>query len=338
MKSAVYAGKEKIEIVQHEPAEPGPGDVRVRVAYCGICGTDVHIYQGKMDSRIAVPQPIGHEMSGVVEAVGREVSGFAPGDHVTVRPLVYEDDASAWQRPGAHIRPGVRFMGIDTPGAFQYSWTVPARTLHKLPQGLPLDAGALAEPLAVACHDVRRGRVAAGEHAVVIGGGPIGMLIALVARAVGAQVLVSEINRHRLALLEQMGLDTVDPTEADIEQVVKQRTGGVGADVVFEVTGTQAGAQTMTKLPGVRGRIVVVGIFGEPPAVDLFQFFWSELELLGARVYAAEDFERAITLAANGTLPLEKLISKKVDLEDLEAAFEEISAGADLMKVLVKCS
>jgi 2-desacetyl-2-hydroxyethyl bacteriochlorophyllide A dehydrogenase len=274
----------------------------------------------------------------VVEQVGEGVAGFAPGDHVTVRPLAYDDEESAWQRPGAHIRPGVRFMGIDTPGAFQYSWTVPADTLHRLPHDLPLDVAALTEPLAVACHDVRRGRVAPDEQVVVIGGGPIGMLIALVARAAGARVLVSEINPHRLALLEEMGLDTVNPQEADIVEVVKGRTGGIGADVVFEVTATEAGARTMTELACVRGRIVVVGIFSDPPPVDLFQFFWSELELLGARVYESEDFERAIALAAGGTLPLEKLISKEVALADLEDAFHEISSGANLMKVLVKCS
>jgi threonine dehydrogenase-like Zn-dependent dehydrogenase len=164
------------------------------------------------------------------------------------------------------------------------------------------------------------------------------MLIALVCRAIGAEVLVSEINPHRLSLLRKMGIDTVDPSASDIEQVVADRTGGIGADVVFEVTGTEAGARTMTQLPSVRGRIVVVGIFSEAPAVDLFQFFWSELELLGARVYEAEDFDRAISLAASGTLPLDKLISKVVRLEDLEDAFREIDTGADLMKVLVKCS
>jgi 2-desacetyl-2-hydroxyethyl bacteriochlorophyllide A dehydrogenase len=338
MKSALYAGNEQIKLVDHESVEPAQDEVRVRVAYCGICGTDLHIYHGQMDGRIDMPQAVGHEMSGVVEEVGAGVSGFSPGDHVTVRPLAYADEESAWQRPGAHIRPGVRFMGIDTPGAFQYSWTVPASTLHKLPQDLPLDVAALTEPLAVACHDVRRGSVSEGDRVVVIGGGPIGMLIALVCSAVGAEVLVSEINPHRLGLLEEMGLDTVDPGSRDIAEVVQKRTGGIGADVVFEVTATEAGARTMTELARVRGRIVVVGIFGDPPPVDLFQCFWSELELYGARVYEAADFDRAIELADSGRLPLEKLISKEVDLKDLEAAFKEIEGGADLMKVLVKCS
>ncbi len=213
MRSALYQGSENITIGEHEPAAPGPGQVRVRVAYCGVCGTDVHIFHGKMDQRLTIPQPIGHEMSGVIEAVGDGVGNFAVGEHVTVRPLDYDNDGSDWQRDGSHIRPGLKFMGIDTPGAFQYSWTVPEHTLHKLPTDLPLDVAALTEPLAVACHDVRLGKVTAGENVVVLGGGPIGMLIALVAREAGANVLVSEINPFRLGVLEEMGIDTINPFE-----------------------------------------------------------------------------------------------------------------------------
>ncbi|MFW5864309.1 MAG: zinc-dependent alcohol dehydrogenase [bacterium] len=338
MQTALYAGNGKIEIAPHERKEPGRDEVRVRVAWCGICGTDVHIFHGRMDGRVDMPQPIGHEMSGVIEAVGEGVHGFEEGDHVTVRPLEYPDDASNWKREGAHIRPGSKFIGIDTPGALQYSWIVPAYTLHKLPEGLPLDVAALTEPLAVACHDVKMGRVKAGENVVILGGGPIGVLIALVARAEGANVLVSEINPARLELLEEMGFETIDPGKEDLEATVMQRTGRIGADVVFEVTASPRGVEAMTKLPSVRGRIVIVGIIKDPPPVDLFQFFWKELRMFGARVYEAEDFDRAIELAAEGSLPLENLISKKVELEELQSAFETISSGADVMKVLVKCS
>ncbi len=338
MQTALYVGKETIEIKEHEPQKPAEGEVRIRVAWCGICGTDVHIYHGKMDQRVNIPQPIGHEMSGVVDAVGENVEGFHKGDHVTVRPLDYPDDGSTWNREGAHIRPGSKFIGIDTPGALQYSWIVPAYTLHKLPDNLPLDVAALTEPLAVACHDVKVGRVKADEHVVILGGGPIGVLIALVARAEGAKVLVSEINAKRLQLLEEMGFDTIDPENQNLQKTVMERTEGIGADVVFEVTASPRGVEAMTKLPSVRGRIVIVGIVKEPPPVDLFQFFWKELQMFGARVYETEDFDRAIELAAGGSIPLEKLISKKIELHALQAAFETISDGADVMKILIKCS
>jgi 2-desacetyl-2-hydroxyethyl bacteriochlorophyllide A dehydrogenase len=197
--------------------------------------------------------------------------------------------------------------------------------------------GALVEPLAVACHDVRLGGVQAGEHVVVQGGGPIGALVALVARSAGARVVVSEVNPFRLALARRFGLEALNPSETDLVEVVNDHTGGAGADVVFEVSGAAAGAEMMTKLPRTRGRIVVVAIFSEPPRVDLFRFFWRELKLFGARVYEPEDFEKAIQLAASGTLPLERLVTATLPLEDLEAGLRQMERGGEVMKILVRC-
>lgn len=338
MKAALYTGKNSFAIGESERKNPGAGEVLLRVAYCGICGTDMHIFHGKMDARVKIPQPIGHEMSGVIEAVGDGVSGFAPGEKVVVRPLAYSTSEEDWGRDGAHIRPGLKFMGIDTIGAFQGYWTVPAYTLHRLPGDVEMDIAALCEPLAVACHDVRVAELKRGEHAVVIGGGPIGILIALVARQLGARVLVSEINPARLALLQMLGIDTINPCDADLEQAVMERTGGIGADVVFEVTATKSGAEVMTKLPCIRGRIVLVGIFSEPVPINLHSFFWKEAKMFGARVYEAQDFEDAIGYIADGSLPLRSLISRIAPLEEISSAFEEIASGADIVKTLIKCS
>src|SRR5581483_3742347 len=229
------------------------------------------------------------------------------------------------------------FLGIDTPGAFQSSWTVPAFTLHRLPDRVDLRLAALAEPLAVACHDVRRAELVPGEIAVVIGGGPIGLLIALVARAAGARVLLSEVNPARLELAAELGLETVDPTVTDAVARVAELTRGAGADVVFEVSGSAAGALAMTELAGLRGRLVVVAIFPEPQPVRLFEFFWKELQLRGARVYEPADYERAIELLAAGALPLERLISRVEPLERLPSLFAELSAAPSGVKFLVDC-
>src|SRR5262245_65832989 len=123
----------------------------------------------------------------------------------------------------------------------QKLWTVPAHTLHRLPDALSLKESALIEPIAVACHDVRLGEVKADEFVVVLGGGPIGALIALVARQKGARTLVSEVNPFRIKLLREFGIHVVDPEESDLVALVEEKTGGAGADVVFEVTGSKAG-------------------------------------------------------------------------------------------------
>ncbi|HET7514985.1 MAG TPA: zinc-binding dehydrogenase [Gaiella sp.] len=337
MRAVYYEGNGSFALRDAEPLPPAPGEVRLAVAYCGICGTDLHIAHGAMDHRVRVPQVIGHEMSGTVAELGPGVEGFAVGDAVVVRPLDSRGETPADKGFG-HISRNLKFLGIDTPGAFQSSWTVPAFTLHRLPEGLDLRTAALTEPLAVACHDVRRAEIEGGEFAVVIGGGPIGLLVALVARARGARVVVSEMSAARRSLAADLGLEVVDPAAEDVAARVAEVTETRGADVVFEVSGSAAGALEMTKLACLRGRIVLVAIFPEPRPVDLFDFFWKELELRGARVYEAEDYEAAIALIAEGSLPLDRLITAVEPLDRLPAVFEEHARGSTAMKILVDCS
>lgn len=330
-RAVYYEGNRTFRAAAGEVVAPGPGEVRLDVAYCGVCGTDVHIAHGAMDHRVRVPQVIGHEMSGTVAAVGDGVDGFAIGEAVVVRPLDSRGEVPA-DRGHSHISRHLKFLGIDTPGAFQSSWTVPAFTLHHLPGGVDLRLAALTEPLAVACHDVRRAEVAAGEVAVVLGGGPIGLLVALVAREVGVHVVVSEVNAARVDLARSLGLDVATP--AEVSERVRELTDDAGADVVFEVSGAAPAVEQMTELAALRGRIVVVAIHPEPRPVRLFDFFWKELDLRGARVYEPEDYERAIALLAGGGLPLEQLITRVEPLDRLPQVFDELG---DSVKVLVDC-
>lgn len=338
MQAAFYEGNRTIRIGACAPVAPGPGQAQIRVSHCGICGTDLHIYHGKMDRRVHTPAVIGHEMSGTVTALGEGVGGFAPGDRVTVRPLDHCGECPACRAGHSHICQRLKFIGIDSPGAFQELWTVPAHTLHRLPGSLSFAQGALVEPLAVACHDVRLGEVRPREFVVVQGGGPIGALIGIVAKAAGARVVISEVNPFRLKLAAELDLETIDPSAADLPGFVESETGGAGADVVFEVTGSAAGAEMMTKLPRTRGRIVMVAIFSEPRPVELFRFFWRELRMFGARVYEPQDFDRAIALAAGGTLPLDRLISDVRPLAGLESALRDMERGGEVMKILMECS
>jgi 2-desacetyl-2-hydroxyethyl bacteriochlorophyllide A dehydrogenase len=331
LQAVYYEGERRFRVGPGELVAPGPGEVRLDVAYCGICGTDVHIAHGAMDHRVRTPQVVGHEMSGTVAEVGAGVEGFAAGDAVVVRPLDTRSETPA-DRGHSHIGRNLKFLGIDTPGAFQSSWTVPAFTLHRLPAGVDLRLAALTEPLAVACHDVRRAALARGEAAVVLGGGPIGLLIALVARAAGARVLLSEVNEARSAFARELGFDVAPPDA--VQARVRELTDDAGADVVFEVSGAAPAALTMTELAAIRGRVVVVAIHPEPKPVRLFDLFWKELELRGARVYEPEDYDRALELLAGGALPLERLITRVEPLERLPAVIHDLG---DSIKVLVDC-
>ncbi|MCX4615163.1 MULTISPECIES: alcohol dehydrogenase catalytic domain-containing protein [Streptomyces] len=333
-----YISARTLDTAPAEPSSPGPGEVELAPAFVGICGTDLHIFHGDMDARVAAPAVLGHEMSGRVVRVGPGVEGWQPGDAVTVMPLRWDDTCPACRAGHQHICQRLDFIGIDSPGAMQQRWTVPASTLIRLPDTLPLDRAALVEPTAVAVHDVGRAKVTEGEKVVVVGGGPVGILIALVARAAGAEVRVVELSAHRRLLAEELGLTAWDPADDDVPALVGEWTGGAGADVAFEVSGAVGGVDTAVDVLGVRGRLCLVAIHPRPREVNLHRFFWRELTLIGARLYDRSDFERAVALVADGTIAVGRLISKVVPLTEAPAAFEALEGGGDVMKILVDCT
>ncbi len=337
MQAAFYIGNKEFSVSEGTVITPADDEVRLDVSFVGICGTDMHIYHGVMDERVAPPKVIGHELSGVISQVGANVKEFTAGDRVVVRPLDYCGDCPACNVGHSHICHQLKFMGIDSPGAFQQSWTVKARTLHKLPASVSLEHGALIEPLAVACHDVARSRLQKDEYAVVIGGGPIGQLIAQVAKSTGAKVLISEVNESRLEFAQNNGIKTVNPMTQDLNNEVQSWTKGKGADVIYEVSGVQAAIDAMTQIAAVRARICMVAIHSEKPAVDLFQFFWKELELLGARVYESDDFEKAIELIATKAIDVQPYISSISPLTEINNAFANMANNPQGMKALVAC-
>jgi 2-desacetyl-2-hydroxyethyl bacteriochlorophyllide A dehydrogenase len=330
----MYVGDREIRTDEADSIAPAAGAVQLRVAYNGLCGTDLHIVHGSMDRRVTTPLVFGHEMSGTISALGDGVDGWAVGDSVTVMPLEWDGTCPACLAGNSHICQNLNFVGIDSPGALQQFWNVPADLLVRLPAGLPLDHAALAEPVAVAVHDVRRSELSAGDRVVVIGGGPIGVLIATVARHQGAEVAVIELEPARRAQIGALGFVTLDPREVDQVQWVEEWTGGAGADVVFEVSGAAAAVLGATALAKVRGTLVVVAIHPTPREMDLQRLFWRELRILGARVYQRDDFETAVALLRDGVIPAEVLISRVVPIDGIAGAIEDLENGRAL-KILV---
>jgi 2-desacetyl-2-hydroxyethyl bacteriochlorophyllide A dehydrogenase len=315
--------------------EPGPGEVAIDVAYTGICGTDMHIFHGHMDGRVSRPLTPGHEMSGTVAQLGVGVTDLGIGDKVVVMPLDWCGECYACEHGYTNVCHRLRFLGIDAPGSMQQSWVVPARVVLPVPDHVELSHAALVEPVAVAVHDVRRAGVAVGDRVVVIGGGPIGQLIAWVARRRGSEVALSEPDPARREFAGADGFTVVDPTATDVAEWVADWSPHGGADIAFEVSATKAGARAMTDVLVARGRAVIVGIHSEPPPVDLHRCFWRELTLIGARVYERADFAEAVDLVASGDIPLDRFISAVYPLTSAGEAFTRLDAGEGVMKVLV---
>jgi (R,R)-butanediol dehydrogenase/meso-butanediol dehydrogenase/diacetyl reductase len=337
MLAAQYVAGRGIEVAEVDARPPGPGEVRLEVAYVGICGTDLHIQAGHMDERVADHAVIGHEVSGRVATTGEGVAGWSAGDPVTVMPLRWCGECPTCLAGHAHICDRLDFVGIDSPGAMQQLWNVPQELLVPLPPDLPLRDAALVEPVAVAHHDVVRAALSAGEPALVVGGGPIGVLIAVVARARGAAVVVAEPDPYRRSVAAGLGLEVLDPRAEDLSPRLEAWSGRAGAAVTFEVSGTQAGLDLALEALGTRGRLVAVGIHAEPRQVDMKRVFWKELAILGARVYERADFTAAVELLAQGAIPVDALVSTTTALADAPAAFESLARGGSVMKVLLDC-
>jgi 2-desacetyl-2-hydroxyethyl bacteriochlorophyllide A dehydrogenase len=334
MLTAAYLGNRTIGVRPATAVHPSPGTVRIRVAYVGLCGTDLHIAHGDMDARVSTPLVFGHEMSGTIDAIGEGVDGWSLGDKATVMPLLWDGTCPACLAGNTHICQNLTFVGIDSPGALQSLWNVPASILVRVPDSAGLKEAALIEPVAVAVHDVRRGKVAQGDLVVVLGGGPIGTLIASVATRFGAQVAVIEPDAARRAMVGKLGFLAPDPSATDVVAWVEEWTHGAGADVVFEVSGAAAAVLTATAVAKVRGTIVVVAIHSELRPVNLQRVFWRELLLVGARVYERADFETAVELIGSGAIPTDSLISKVVPLGDIAEAIHDLEGGR-AMKILI---
>ncbi|MGX9357265.1 zinc-dependent alcohol dehydrogenase [Roseobacteraceae bacterium S113] len=334
--AAFYRGDKTFAVETKAPDAPGPGEVAIRTAYCGICGTDMHVYHGNMDARVGHNRIVGHEMSGVVSAVGAGVDSIAVGQNAVVRPLDHCGACPACDAGHQHICHKLKFLGLDTDGAMQEVWVVPAHTVHVLPEDLRLDHAALIEPVAVAAHDVRLSNLQPGEDVVVIGGGPIGVLVAMVARDAGGNVVLSEVNPHRIAIARKLGFDVINPAETDLAAEINTRTNEKGADVIFEVSGTQPGVDAMTTVAATRARIVMVAIHAQKPQIDLFQFFWRELKLIGARVYEPQDYEKAISLVASGGVDADTVITDVAPLSEIQTAFEQLDRSPTALKSLIK--
>jgi len=176
-----------------------------------------------------------------------------------------------------------------------------------------------------------------GEQVLVVGGGPVGLLVAVVARESGGEVLVLEVDAHRRSVIAELGIDVLDPTTDDVAGHLEAWTGGAGVPLAFEVSGSQPGLDTAIDALAVRGRLVVVAIHPQPRPVSLFRMFWRELTVIGARVYERADYERAVELVAAGVVPADALISAVVPLSEAADAFVQLERGGGVMKVLIDC-
>jgi 2-desacetyl-2-hydroxyethyl bacteriochlorophyllide A dehydrogenase len=336
MKALRYLNPDILETQNIRPPVCGKGEALIRVHSAGICGTDLAIAAGK-HPRAKAPLVMGHEFAGQVKEIqpGHTPTDLTVGDKATAYPLLVCGQCWACTNGCEHVCRNLKLIGIDRDGAFAEYVSVPLDLVMKLPDNLTYDQGALIEPLAVGIHAVAMADVVACRSAVVIGAGPIGLLVALCLKKAGvSDIIMTESDVHRRMRAENLGFDVFDSEERGVADEVNRVTGNEGADMVFECAGTLSAARQMCKLVRTRGRVVVVGVHKEPHPVDLQTLNFREISMIGTRVYTREDFQKALQVIRD--LPVEELISHKIPIDKAPQGFELIKKTDDVCKVIIQ--
>ena len=334
MKALVYKGKQNIVLDNVNIPELNEGEALVKVAYAGICGSDVTVYEGK-NPRVPMGTIIGHELSGeIVEVKGGNCS-LKIGDKVTLEPIIACGKCFFCRTGDYHACQNFKLLGIYTHGGFAEYVKAPVEKIYKLPGNVPLQSGALIEPLSVAVHAVKQSSLKYGDNAVIIGGGPIGLLVAHVARAAGANVLVSDINDYRLELAKKAGFDTNDGKIYNLENIVHEKYGQIGADIVFECAGVQPAIEESLNICRSKGQIIIVAAHKDPRSIDLFKIHLKEISIRGIKVYNFRDYQAAIGLMSNGSIDSQLFISHIIKLENFVEGIELMRGGKNAMKILI---
>jgi (R,R)-butanediol dehydrogenase/meso-butanediol dehydrogenase/diacetyl reductase len=331
-----------------EPSDPRAGEVVVRVTTCGICGTDLHEYSaGPIVTPVEPhpltgaqnPQILGHEFAGDVVAVGPGVTRVSEGDRVSIMPLAYCGTCAYCRRGLQHLCATMACVGLSHPwGGMGELATVADYQIVPLPDGVSYHQGALIEPTAVAAYGVERAGVAPGDRVLVTGAGPIGALAALCARAAGASaVYISEPNAARRQRAEALGVATVlDPTAVDVPSFLREETDGLGVDVAIECSGHPNGFSAAIQSLRRRGTLAQTGLFVGEATVEPMLWALNDLTIVGTWCYWVYDFDRIAAQIAAGDLPVERIVTSEVDLDEAPDAFARLASGAaDEIKVLV---
>ncbi len=340
MKALLLSQYRQLEITELPRPEPGPSEVLVRVAACGICGSDVHGYDGSSGRRIP-PIVMGHEAAGTVAAVGPDVKGVAQGDRVTFDSTVYCGECSNCVRGDVNLCDRRQVLGVSCgdyrrAGAFAEFVVVPARIVYRLPENLSFAEAALLEAVAVAIHAVSLAPIAPASSALVLGAGTIGLLVQQALRAAGClPVFVADVDSTRLKLSQELGATATLSSGAELPQQIQDLTGGAGVNIVVEAVGI---SQTITAaIDCVRkgGSVVLVGNITPEVTLSLQKVVSRQIRLQGSCASAGE-YPRAIELLGAGAIRVKPLISAIAPLDEGPQWFERLHAREpNLMKVVL---
>ena len=338
MKASRFLGNKTFAVTDLPTPHAGPGELVLRNQVCGVCGTDVHIYHGEPGSAdVNPPVVLGHEYSGEVVEVGKGVTGFAVGDHVTVDPNIYCGHCAYCQNGKKQLCPSMEAIGVTRDGGFAQYSRIPASQAFKLEPTVPWEAAAMAEPLACCLHGIDLAGIQVGDKVCVVGGGAIGLLMVQLAKLSGAsQIVLSEPNEKRRQVGLQLGANAaLDPTRPDAQEAFAQVLGG-GANVVIECVGNVPAVKSAFQFAGKGATVLLFSV----PKVDatfdlpLFDVYKKELTIKGSFVNP-DTHARAVALINSGKVDFDPIITHRFTLDQLPEAIAMQMSDASI-KVVVE--
>lgn len=338
MKQAVLKAAELIEFSEIEKPRIKPNEILMKVKNIGICGSDIHAYYGKHPF-MSFPIRLGHEMSGEVVEVGADVKDIAVGELVTAMPQEFCHECEPCKKGRYNICNTLNVIGCQTPGAACEYFNVDAALIKKIPKGMSAELAATVEPAAVGVHAVRRCGSVKGLNVVVLGAGTIGNVTAQAAMAEGAKsVLITDLSDYRLELAKKCGIPHAANTgKVSMQDAVKEAFNGEGADIFFECIGIGTVVNQAIECCKKGGDIVIVGVYGSTPQINLSWVQDRELRLVGSLMYVEKDFQDTIDYMAAGKINMQLLISNVFPFDQYAEAFKYIEQNKDIsLKVLIE--
>ncbi|WAA09778.1 2,3-butanediol dehydrogenase [Fervidibacillus albus] len=348
MKAALWYAQKDIRVENIEEPKAKTGEVKIKVAYTGICGSDLHEYvAGPIFIPVDQPHPIsgdkapvvmGHEYAGEVVEVGEGVENVKVGDRVCVEPIYNCGECPACKSGHYNVCPQLGFVGLSGGiGGFSEYSVVPQKMVHKIPDNMTFEQAALVEPTAVAVHAVRQSSLKLGDTVAVFGTGPIGLLVIQAARAAGAsKIMAVEVSKERQEFAKKVGADVViNPLETDPVAAIKAETGGYGVDVSFEVAGIEVTVNNAIEATKPEGDIVNVSIWEKSASIPLNNLVLTEKNMVSIIAYR-NIFPEVIQLIANGQIKALELVTKHISIDDIVSeGFEALTQDKKQIKILV---
>ena len=338
MKSAVWYGGKDIRIEEVPKPKVTNNEVLVRVKAVGICGSELHAYEG-ISERRKPPLVMGHEFAGEIAEIGKVVKGLEKGDRVVVEPLIRCGVCEQCMRGQGNVCRNVKLVGLHVSGAFAEYVLVPAGNCHKLPDNVSFEEGSTVKPLAVGVHAVNRTPIKLGDTVVVIGAGIIGMMTLQAAKTAGAEkIFVTDVVDYRLDLAKKLGADVVINSRIeDPVKRVKELTNMKGADVALEAVGTQITVQQAMGMVGIGGRVTVIGMLEKTMSLGMLDAVVKELSIKGSYGFVSDDFKAALALISAGKANVKSMITNVLPLSDIAKGFELLHEKAEgVVKVVLK--